>query len=44
VHSHGKYHCGWIWFGVINGLASAKFSGSCKIMGVNRDGEQITEP
>jgi len=36
AYSQRKYHSGWMWLGVINGLASMKFSGSFKIFGINR--------
>jgi len=36
AYSQRKYHSGWIWLGVTSGLASMKFSGSFKILGVNR--------
>ena len=36
AYSQRKYHSGWMWLGVINGLASMKFSGSFKIFGVNK--------
>jgi len=35
AYSQRKYHSGWMWLGVINGLASMKFSGSFKIFGIN---------
>lgn len=30
-----KYHSGWMWTGVTNGLAGIKFSGSPKDQGLN---------
>jgi hypothetical protein len=33
AYANRKYHSGWIWIGVFNGLAGIKFSGSTKIKG-----------
>jgi len=34
AYSHRKYHSSWMWVGVINELASIKFSGSIKVFWV----------
>jgi hypothetical protein len=33
AQANKKYHSGWMWIGVTNGLASAKLSGSLNING-----------
>lgn len=33
VYANKKYHSGWMWLGVINGLAGEKFSGSISMNG-----------
>jgi hypothetical protein len=35
AYTHRKYHSGLIWIGVTKGLASRKFSGSVRRLGVN---------
>jgi hypothetical protein len=36
-YANRKYHSGWMWMGVVIGLAIIEFSGSIKIFGVNKD-------
>jgi len=42
AQANSKYHSGWMWVGVTNGLASVKLSGSlnikgyCKLININR--------
>jgi len=33
AYANKKYHSGWMWIGVTNGLAMLKFSGSPRIFG-----------
>jgi len=33
AYANRKYHSGWMWIGVLNGLAGIKFSGSVEIYG-----------
>lgn len=36
AYANKKYHSGWIWIGVIIGLAGVKLSGSLNIYGYSR--------
>lgn len=36
AYAKRKYHSGWIWTGVTNGLAGLKFSGSPRRFGARR--------